>query len=261
MSTGLSYTDTGKGNTVVLLHGFCESKDIWHYFREKLSKSFRVITPDLPGFGENPALESDITMEGMADALHSLLKGLHTGKCTLIAHSLGGYVSLAFAEKYPEMLNGIGLFHSTAYPDTPEKQESRDKVVDFLEKNGVVSFIEGFVAPLFHFKNRKYLQEEIELITRLGKKTPLSTAIHVTRAMRDRRDRTHVLQKVNFPVMFIAGREDKALDFKASQKQFLMPAQATIHVLPETAHMGMFERKDETLAMCEGFVRICNNNN
>lgn len=261
MGATLSYTDLGKGHTVVLLHGFCESKDVWQDFQERLSKHFRVITPDLPGFGDNSPLESDITMEGMADSLHTLLKSLHTGRCTLIGHSMGGYVSLAYAEKYPEMLNGLGLFHSTAYPDAPEKQETRDKVISFLERNSVESFIEGFIAPLFYFKNRKYLQEEIQLVTEIGKRTPLSTAIHVTRAMRDRRDRTNVLQKVNFPVMFIAGREDQAVNFKASQKQFFMPAQATIHVLPETAHMGMFERKEETLAMCEGFVRICNHNN
>lgn len=259
MNEIISYTDVGKGPTVVLLHGFCESKAIWERFQQKLSQHFRVIIPDLPGFGDNPPFEGDTTIEEMADIVFRFLKKVNAERCTVIAHSLGGYIGLALAEKYTDHLNGLGLFHSTAYPDTPEKKEARTKAIDFLEKNGVESFIEGFVAPLFYVQNRRYLREEMAFVAEIGKKTPLTTAIALTKAMRDRRDRTHVLEKVPFPVMFIAGRDDNAVNFKSSKDQFLLPANSTIHVLAETAHMGMFEREEDTYRMCDAFVRRCFN--
>jgi pimeloyl-ACP methyl ester carboxylesterase len=257
MDHTLSFIEKGNGPVVVLLHGFCESTRIWDYFIDQLSSQFRVIAIDLPGFGNNPALEGDITMEELADKVFKQIYALTSEPFVLIAHSLGGYVALALAEQQPQTLRGLGLFHSTAYPDSDEKKEARTKSVDFLERLGIEAFIEGFVHPLFHFRNRRFLEKEMELVAEVGKATPTATAIAVTKAMRDRPDRTQVLKDARCPVLFIAGREDKAVDFETSKEQLLLPRQATVHVLAEVAHMGMFERREETLAMCRNFAQLC----
>ncbi len=257
MNHTLSFIEKGSGPVVVLLHGFCESTRIWEYFTDQLSNEYRVIAIDLPGFGGNPALQTDITIEELAAKVYEQIYALTSEPFVLIAHSLGGYVALALAEQQPQALRGLGLFHSTAYPDSDEKKEARTKTVDFLERHSIEAFIEGFVHPLFHFRNRKFLEREMQLIADVGKSTATSTAIAVTKAMRDRPDRTQVLKEATYPVMFIAGREDKAIDFEASKEQLLLPQQATVHVLAEVAHMGMFERREETLAMCRSFAQLC----
>ncbi|SDK68808.1 Pimeloyl-ACP methyl ester carboxylesterase [Catalinimonas alkaloidigena] len=252
----LSYTDVGSGPTVVLLHGFCESRDVWAAWVAPLQNQFRFILLDLPGHGDNPPV-AETSMEAMAEAVAALMQELTPEPFVLIGHSMGGYVALAFAEHYPERLCGLGLFHSTAYPDSAEKKEARNKTVRFLQEHGVQPFIDGFVHPLFHFKNRSRLTAEMDLLRTLGRQTPQESVMAAALAMRDRPDRRAVLQQAPFPVLFIAGRDDKAVDFDASRDQYWLPAEAYAQVLPETAHKGMFERPAETRAMVAGFATRC----
>ena len=108
------YTDNGTVPVVVFVHGFCESKDIWISFSNKLSSSYRVVCLDLPGFGESVLNKDSVSMEWFADEIHQLIKLLGIYSFTFIGHSLGGYVGLAYAEKYAQHLNGLCLFHSHA---------------------------------------------------------------------------------------------------------------------------------------------------
>lgn len=219
-----------------------------------------LVIPDLPGFGENKALDEPITLEKMADEVYRLLLDLQLDEGgILVGHSMGGYVSLAFAEQCPHWVKGLCLFHSTALPDTEEKKKMRNKTIQFLEKNGVPPFAENFIPSLFYEGNRKALQPAIHKALQIANETPISTAIEVTKAMRDRKDRTHVLRDASYPVMFIGGKEDQAVPFDTLKKQFWLP-QGPIHiqVLPETAHMGMFERETETLEGLKGFISAMN---
>src|SRR6185437_15275426 len=110
MNSLLSYHDEGKGTALVLVHGFCESKEVWKDFSSVLSSKFRVVTPDLPGFGDSKPDTTVTSIDDYADKLYSFLKQLGIDKCILIGHSLGGYVTLAFAELYEHMLLGMGMF-------------------------------------------------------------------------------------------------------------------------------------------------------
>lgn len=250
----LSYKDTGKGLPVVLIHGFCETKDIWKNFVPVLAKNYRVITVDLVGFGQNPPLTHALTIGDMAEDVYHLLKHLNVEQCVMIGHSMGGYVSLAFAEKFSQRLKGLGLFHSTAHADSLEKRQGRTKTLDYIDRYGVAEFVEEFVTPLFFEGRRKELKEEIKFVTDMGKATPKSTVVEAIKAMRDRKDRTKVLEKANFPILFIAGRNDSALHFVHTSSQFIIPENATVHILNNTGHMGMFEREKETLRMVKHFL-------
>lgn len=121
----LFYRSIGSGPDVLLVHGFGEDGSIWDRQFEAL-KGFRLIVPDLPGSGRSQ-LVPDMSMEGLASVLYRLLKHLNIGRIAVIGHSMGGYVALAFAEKFPELLSGLGLFHSTAYADTEEKKSNSKK--------------------------------------------------------------------------------------------------------------------------------------
>ncbi len=250
----ISYTDQGKGPVLVLIHGFCESGELWEDFGKELSKDFRVLVPDLPGFGKSDLMDSNISMEYFADKICQWLILLDVEKCTMIGHSLGGYITLAFAEKYESMLSAIGMFHSTAFEDSPKRKDSRNKTIDFIEKHGVALFAQSFVTPLFYYPNRKNLHKEIDKVIRIASESSFAGVIETTKAMRDRKERIEVLKSISVPVLFIIGKEDTTIPLEKSLEQAALPAHHVIHVLPDTAHMGMVEKKEETIKMVRDFV-------
>jgi pimeloyl-ACP methyl ester carboxylesterase len=242
---------------VLFLHGFCETKEIWTQFIKPMGTAYRILTVDLPGFGESRQNPNYHSVEDMADEVARLIDALHLPQFIVVAHSLGGYVALALAERNPEQMAGLCLFHSTAFADTEEKKQTRNKTADFIEKNGVAPFIDNFVPPLFFKDRHEELKAEIERTREICLTTPQETAIAVTKAMRDRPDRTHVLQEATYPVLFIAGKADEAIPFQAAKEQFFLPNHAIVQVLARTGHMGMFEHPEETRQMVEKFVGLC----
>jgi pimeloyl-ACP methyl ester carboxylesterase len=253
----LSYSQSGKGFPVVFLHGFCENKEIWKSFPEKLSSAFTTIVPDMPGFGESTGNKNFGSIDSIAEQIYLLLQELKIAECILVAHSLGGYVALGLAEKYKNLIKGLCLFHSSAYPDSEEKKHTRNKTADFIDKNGVTPFAENFVPPLFYKGRKDELADAIEKVRQIVISTPKETTVAVTKAMRDRPDRTKVLQEATYPILFIAGKEDEAIPLQANKEQFFMPKHSIVHILAETAHMGMFERPEETYLAVEQFCHFC----
>lgn len=251
----LVYSDQGAGLPVVLIHGFCENKELWTGFQEKLSTAYRVITIDLPGHGQSEAALHDLTMEFMAQKVNELLNDLDIHSCVMIGHSLGGYVTLAFAESYSGKLRGFGLFHSTAFADSEDKKRNRDRTIEFIEKHGMDAFADSFVAPLFYPKNRELLSSEIDKLKDVCRKMDVKAVVATTLAMRDRKDRIEVLKQTKLPVLFIIGREDNAVPYEKSMEQCYLPEKHHVHVLEETGHMGMYERKDESIKAIGEFLQ------
>jgi pimeloyl-ACP methyl ester carboxylesterase len=251
----LNHIQQGQGQPVVLLHGFCENLRIWDKFMEPLAEHAQVIALDLPGFGENPPLEPSVTIEEMADQVYQTLHELGIVSGVLVGHSLGGYVSLAFAEKYPQWMRGMCLFHSTAYADSEEKKEKRDKAVRFIEDNGIEAFNNGLVPSLFAASQRNSMWDTIEEVKAIANQTSAQSAIVVTKAMKNRPDRTAVLQQATYPIMFIAGREDEAVPLEDVQKQCWLPTgPVSVHVLPQVSHMGMYEAPEFTEYALKSFI-------
>lgn len=255
----IAYTEAGQGLPVVLIHGFCESRELWRDFVGPLSQFFRVIAIDLPGFGENSPLNMPVTIGDLAEAVYHFLLGKGIEHPVMIGHSLGGYVALAYAEKFPQRLAGLGLFHSTAQNDSFEKKQARNKTIEFIERYGLEEFIDQFFTPLFFDGRRKDLKDEIKFLTDIGKSTSKETVIEVIKAMRDRKDRSRVLEKLTCPVLLIVGKNDSAVPFTNSMLQFGLAQDCMIQVLNNTGHMGMLERPKETLLMVKNFLEYVSN--
>lgn len=253
MSDLLSFSRTGKGPAVVLLHGFCENRQLWNELSNYLAKDYDVIYPDLPGHGASKTI-ADVTIDKMAEKVHELLFSLNIDNAVFIGHSMGGYVTLAIAKLFPHLINAIGLFHSTAFADTEEKKINRNRTIDFVEKNGSEKFADNFVAPLFYVKNRTRLAADIEKMILSTKNTTVDGIIAATKAMRDREDASEVLKNLTVPVLFIAGKEDNAVPIQKTFEQAVFPKEAIVQILEETGHMGMFERKAETQTMVKAFL-------
>ncbi|KOY87889.1 hypothetical protein AD998_18670 [bacterium 336/3] len=251
----LHHSIVGSGNPVVLIHGFCENETVWNDFIPELAKKNQVISLDLGGFGKSShLLPNPCSIEALAEQVKNLLDFLKIEKAIFVGHSLGGYVSLALAEKYSSIVSKMCLFHSTVLADTPEKKDIRNKVIEFVQKVGVERYIDSFVSPLFYQPRLEELKESILVVEKVGKTTPLQTITSVVAAMRDRKNRLDIIQNANFPILYIIGKNDGAVTFESYQEQIQCNPLIQTLILEETAHMGMFERPQETL---EALLLFC----
>jgi pimeloyl-ACP methyl ester carboxylesterase len=248
--TNIFYTDEGNGFPVVLIHGFCETHEVWTNFAQKLAKDFRVISVDLPGFGKSKLLPHGFSVADAASKINALLLQLEITKCIPVGHSLGGYVTLEMVSQQAALFSGFGLFHSTAYADNDERKAARNKVIEFVSNNGVPAFIETFIPPLFYDKTNPH----IPFAVKMALQTKQETLIGYAAAMRDRKDLTSVMQKFSNPIIFIAGEKDTVIPPKTLQKQAELAVKPNLYVIPGVGHMGMFEKEAETVNLTREFL-------
>jgi len=237
------YTFTGSGRRVILLHGFGEDSRVWQELARSLEVDHRLIIPDLPGSGKSEMI-SDMSVEGMADAIKALLENESAGKeeaVDMIGHSMGGYIALAFLEKYPSLLNSLGLFHSTAYADTEEKKTARRKSIAFIKEKGAFEFLKTAIPNLFSPRSRQKMAAEIDNFINQQQSFIGEALIAYYEAMIARPDRRSLLEKSKIPFLFLMGKYDTAVPFSDSLEQCHLPEIAYIHILRESAHMGMME--------------------
>ena len=248
----IGFSVQGKGSPLVLLHGFCEDSRMWDDFLTLFPRQ-KVVRIDLPGFGQS-ALQDDPSIEMMATCVKAVFDHLKIQKCVLIGHSMGGYVSLEFAKKHPAYLLGLGMFHSHPYEDSEEKKEGRNKGIDFIRRNGHIHYIKQVIPALFAFDFSKGYQFEVnKLLYNAAQYTP-EGIISALEAMKNRPDNSAVLEQIKCPVLFIIGKEDKAIPIEASLNQTALPMIADIHILPSIGHMGMFEAKRKTAKIVKHFI-------
>jgi pimeloyl-ACP methyl ester carboxylesterase len=249
----IHYSVTGKGKPVMLVHGFGETADVWKQQVDYLENNYTLIVPDLPGSGRS-AIIDDMSMEGMAEVLNSILETEGWKRVALIGHSMGGYITLAFAAKFPGLLNSFGLFHSTAYADSAEKIANRQKGIAFIKEHGAFEFLTTATPKLF---SPKTLAERPKLVDEqiAGLSNFSGTALVLYyQSMIERPDRTEVLRKATVPVLFVAGKYDTAIPVEDILAQCHLPEKSYIHLLQESGHMGMLEETDKTNRVLEAFL-------
>ncbi len=190
----------------------------------------------------------------MASLVHKTLDHLKIEKPVIIGHSLGGYVTVAFAEMFPSSLSGFCFFHSSAFEDTPESKEKRIKTAEYVKNHGVDSFSIPFVPGLFFQKRREELKASIDFATEIARKMTVDNIVNTIYAMRDRKERIEFLKETSLPVAFIIGKEDTAVTIDKSLAQCHLPNRSSVLFLGQTAHMGMFEREIETALFLKGFI-------
>lgn len=250
-STPIFYSDDGKGTAIVLLHGFLENSTIWDAFTSKLSQNNRVVCIDLLGHGKSGCLGYIHNMEEMAEAVKTVLNHLKIEYCYLFGHSMGGYVALAFAEKYTNKVKGLCLVNSTANADSEEKQQNRDRAIFAVKENHKI-FIQLAISNLFSPKNRTAFSEEINSVKQEALKTPLQGIVAALEGMKIRKDRVLFFKKASFKKMIVIGKEDTVLDYKILENQY-NNTDIDITIFPD-GHMSHIENKEELLQKIMYFI-------
>ncbi|WP_341654066.1 alpha/beta hydrolase [Blattabacterium cuenoti] len=246
----------GKGIPIVLLHGFMENLEIWNYIYSSIStKKYKIISIDFPGHGKSVFTEEKntvFTMEKAAEIVKKIVKKENIQKAVFVGHSMGGYVALALAEKYPEMFLGLCLLHSTTESDTLEKKKNRIQSIQ-LAIHHYTLFITTSIKKLFHYENLCSLKNQIGFVNQIASNTHIHSIISFLKGMSIRKNRTFLLKTTQFPKLYIAGLYDRILDIKKIYEETKNGNKIYFFAIP-TGHMGHIEKPKEIIKILENFI-------
>ena len=253
--TALHVCDSEKGDRcVVLLHGYLESLLVWEEFIPLLYKKVRVVTLDLPGHGISVVQGDTHTMEFLADTVAAGVRALGITRCTVVGHSMGGYVALALCERHPELLDGLVLLSSTPYADSPEKAENRRREIALVQAGRKELLSRVAPAAGFAEENRARMADEIEDLTEQVFVTEDEGIVALLNGMIIRKDRSEVLRTTKVPVLFILGRKDNYIPVETAEKMVAEHPEARVVWLENSGHMGFLEEPEATAAALLDFV-------
>ncbi len=250
----MAFKESGTGETVVLLHGYLETGEIWDEFAESLSRNFRIIQADLPGHGGSDLAAGVLTMELMAESVKNLLAALEIKKCFLAGHSMGGYVTLAFAGMYPAMLTGYSLLHSHPYADSEQAISKRNMEISLIREGRKEDFIEGNIRGMYSDANIKRFEEMIRKSVRIASAIPPATLVSVLKGMMERPSRVKIMEEGNVPGLWMLGRHDNYIQAGKVLAGFEHPANLGTEILEHSGHMGFIEEPGLTVKILTDYI-------
>lgn len=247
----IHYKDKGTGRALVFLHGFLEHLDMWETVTARIKPSFRIITVDLLGHGKTPCLSYVHTMSDMAEAVKAVLNHLKLRRYVVFGHSMGGYVSLALAEKYPKNVIALGLINSTSAADSKEKQTNRNRAIVAVKKHRK-TFIADAIKQLFWAENHIALEKKIQEVQGEALKTNVQGIVAALEGMKIRKDLRHVIVNRNITTLIVTGKFDTVIDqnYLLKLKPYL---NIEFHAL-KGGHMSHVENNSELSYIINTFI-------
>ena len=249
----IHYRVEGEGPSLVLLHGFIESLEIWNEYSASLSQDFKVISIDLPGHGKSEMVDAILTMDLMAEVVKCVMDQESINTCVMAGHSMGGYVTLAFADKYPKIVKGMIIFHSHAAGDTSEAKINRDRAIQIVRSEHT-GFIWAFIPELFAPENVKKYPEQIAALRNEAAKMTADSIVAALEGMKLREDKLAFLAEYPGPVLFIIGKKDAKVQMDKMLQQIAIPQHSESLILADAGHMGYIEEKMVTLETVRCFA-------
>ncbi len=249
------YFRTGAGFPVILLHGFGENGNIFKYQAEALKENYTVIVPDVPGSGLSALPAEEMSMELIADFIYEIILQEKAEKIILFGHSMGGYATLAFADKYADRLVAYGLLHSSAYEDDDAKKENRRKSIKLIQNEGKEIFLKAMIPNLYSEKSKLSLQQEMKDHLTMALEISSDSLIAYYKAMINRHDKTGVFKNNNLPVLFVIGKEDNAIPYTDMLRQSTIPEVSCIELMEEAGHTGMLENPQKVNNALNNFCK------
>ncbi len=242
----------GKGKPLVLIHGFQEERKIWNDFVPILKENYQLIVPDMFGHGETPRYKEVQTMEDMAAAIKVILAKLKVKSAAFIGHSMGGYISLAFLEKYPDQVEKLMLLNSSPKKDSEKRLKERDQVVRIVKKHKQI-FVKSSVANLFSEESKKKFKKELDFRIQEAMKMEVESIIAAVKGMKIRKDREKILKNFKGEKWIIAGKEDALIPYEEIKK-VARNTKSKFIGLPG-GHMSYIEQKEVVAEAFEEFMK------
>lgn len=241
------YQVSGSGKAVVMLHGFLESSEIWDEFLPEFSRFGQIITIDLPGHGRSKCIQDIHSMELMAEAVHAVLTAIGVKKADFIGHSMGGYVSLAFLDQFPKMVDSLMLLNSTTAADSHEKKENRERSIEVVEKNKK-AYVSMAISNLLTPEHNELYSKEVDHLKKIAYNFPTEGITAALQGMKIRTNKTSVLKSFSGGKIIVAGKEDPIMDIQEI-KQLAIETDSFFVSLPG-GHLSYLESKEEFRKLC-----------
>lgn len=240
----MHYFTKGDGDVLLFLHGYLESSKIWEEFASRFSNSYKVLCIDIPGHGNSEVMGKVHTMGAMAEIAKAILDEECISTVTVFGHSMGGYITMELVSRYPEMIKGYCLFHSTCFADNEEKKLNRDREISLIKCGKKMQIIHTNIPKAFAESNLERMVAEVSAAKKLGTQPPDNGIIALIRGMKERKDHSETLKQTTPPVLLIWGRKDNYIGEEPFQKLTSLAPHASVIVLNESGHMGFLEEPD-----------------
>jgi 3-oxoadipate enol-lactonase len=237
----VSYVDHGSGPAVLLLHAFPLHNSMWEPQVAALSGRFRVIAPDIRGFGESQP-PAAWTMDGMADELNDFLSEIGVNDCVVAGVSMGGYIALPFWSKYPDRVRRLVLSNTRARSDTETEKNARNEMIAALEQGGAAILPDRMLPRLL---KPNPSSDAVRLVRDMIESVNASAAIYAVMAMRDRDDFSTALHRIKCPTMIVTGEHDAIIRVEDSRIMADAISGARFVVVANSGHLSNLENPEE----------------
>jgi 3-oxoadipate enol-lactonase len=241
----MAYTDSGIGRPVVLIHGYPFNRTLWNEQVAALSTSYRVIAPDLRGFGESDASDGTATMNRMAQDVALLLNHLGVTRATIAGLSMGGYVALAFYKQFPSRVRTLVLADTRAQADTEEAKQTRAQHAEKALTEGMAGIADIMLPKLLTPETVSKRHEVVKRVRDMMLKTKPEGAAAALRGMAEREDQTELLPQISVPTLILVGAEDAITSRGDSETMHHAIAGSRLVVLENAGHVSNLERTEQ----------------
>jgi pimeloyl-ACP methyl ester carboxylesterase len=253
--TKVRYSIEGTGRPLFLIHGYLEALEIWDGLARELSGDYRVIRMDLPGHGKSQVIKDTHEMELLAEAALKVLDQAGEEQCTMVGHSLGGYVTLAFMDLYPHRLNGCALFHSHPFADSDQVREKRQGEIDLVQQGKKEDILNTNIPKLFADSNLQALGRQVEWVRKIAEMTPGEGIVANLKGMMLRPDRSGLVKNTDRPFLMVAGRQDKYIDYNTVIPKIPIPERGKLVTLENSGHLGFLEEESRSRTILHDFMK------
>ena len=252
----LVFEDIGSGKPVVLIHAFPLSARMWKLQAKLLAQNgYRVILPDLPGFGENSDFLKRYSIEEMALQISALLHSLNIEKAIVGGLSIGGYILFNLYRLAPEKLSALIFCDTTYISDTVEKRNSRFELISKIEKQGSSALIENMLPNLISDHTKQYNSQLTAELEDVFSKVKPHSAINALRSIAERRDNTDIVGKISISTLLIFGESDKVTTLEDAQKMNQLIPESELTIINNAGHYSNLE---QPLKFNEALLDFCN---
>lgn len=252
----LDVATDGNGDAIVLLHGFPLTREIWNAQASQLAQTHRVIHPDLRGMGRSSAPDGPYLMETLAGDLAAILDAMAIDRATIVGHSLGGFVALAFARMYTERVARLALVCSRLAADSPEIAGLRNDLADRLEReNSIETAVETYIPTLFSDASLKENAAAVERARAIVRSNSPRGAAAMLRGMAQRVESYDIAADLAMPVLIVAGAGDKVVPSAESEAMRAAFPAARLAFMKNSGHLPMLEEPEALAAELAALVR------
>ena len=251
----MAYTDTGIGRPLVLIHGYPFNRTLWDEQVNVLTHSYRVIVPDLRGFGDSDASTEPSTMNRLAQDVARLMDHLGISQAVIGGLSMGGSVVLAFYKQFPSRVRALILADTRAQADTEEGKQTRAQQAEKALTEGMGGIADAMLPKLLTPETVSKRPEIVKRVRDMMLKTKPEGAAAALQGMAEREDQTQLLSQITVPTLILVGSEDPITPVADSEKMHEAIRGSRLVVLDKASHVSNIEQAEEFNQELKRFLR------